>query len=138
MFYESYKLVRIFVFAKMKFVIHEVHVNIKTSETSSVLNITGILMVYCYVSIVIAIQLFVWSVVSWISNTLYTSKSFVFVFSCHIHLTSGSLYFSLYIGTAHYRILQFLVFFSFCLHDLLALYAPGCYITNFRWTQFST
>ena len=95
MFYESYKLVRIFVFAKMKFVIHEVHVNIKTSETSSVLNITGILMVYCYVSIVIAIQFFVWSVMLWISNTLYTSKFFVLVFGCHIYFTLGNLCFSL-------------------------------------------
>ena len=67
-------LVRIFAFAKMKFVIHEVDVNIRTSEIF-VLSITGILMVvYWYVSIIIALQVFVWSVVLWISDTLYTSK----------------------------------------------------------------
>ena len=30
--------------------------------------------VYYYVSIIIALQVFVWSVVLWISDTLYTSK----------------------------------------------------------------
>ena len=103
---------------------------------SSVLSITGILMVYCYVSVVIAILVFIWSVVLWISNTLYTSKSFVLVFGCHIYLTLGSLCFKLYIGTAHYSMLRLLVFFlSTCLHVLLSLCDPGCNITSFRWTQ---
>ena len=80
-----------------------------------------ILMVYCYVSIVITIQYFVWSVVLWISNTLYTSKFFVLVFGCHTYLTLGSLCFILYIGTAHYSILHFLVFFlSTCLATFFA------------------
>ena len=68
-------------------------------------------MVHCYVSIVITMRFFVWTVVLWISNTLYASKFFVLVFGCHIYLTLGSLCFILYIGTAHYSILQFLVFF---------------------------
>ena len=71
-------------------------------------------------SIVIATQLCVWSVVLWISNTLYSSKFFVLVFGCYIYLTLGSLCFSLYIGTAHYSIIQFSVFvylhvYMFCL-----------------------
>ena len=78
-------------------------------------------MVYCYVNIVIATQFFVWSVGLWISNTRYTSKFFVLVFGCHIFFVLGSLCFSLYIGTAHYSILQFSVFvyllvYMFCLH----------------------
>ena len=105
----------------------------------SVISITGILMVvYWYVSIVIALQVFVWSVVLWISDTLYTSKFFFLVFGWHIYLTLGSLCFSLYIGTTHYSILQFLVFIylsSTCLHVLLALCAPGCDTISFRWTQ---
>ena len=60
----------------------------------------------------------------WITNTLYTSKFFVLVFGCHIYFTLGSLCFSLYIGTAHYSILQFPVFvypivYMFCLHYVL-------------------
>ena len=57
----------------------------------------------------------------WISNTLYTSKFFVLVFDCHTYLTLGSLCFILYIGTAHYSILHFLVFFlSTCLATFFA------------------
>ena len=61
---------------------------------------------------------------------------FVLVFGCYIYLTLGSLCFSIDIGTAHYSILQFPVFFlSTCLHLLLVLCTPGCNITSFRWTQ---
>ena len=93
-------------------------------QASSVLSITGILTVYCHVSIVIAIQFFFWSVVLWISNTLYTSKFFVLIFGYHSYLTLGRLPLSLYISAAHYSILQFLVFFCplfymFCLHYVL-------------------
>ena len=112
---------------------------ISGDQKFSVLSITGILMVvYWYVSIVIALQVFVWSVVLWISDTLYTSKFFFLVFGWHIYLTLGSLCFSLYIGTTHHSILQFLVFIYFsstCLHVLLGLCAPGCNIISFRWTQ---
>ena len=96
------------------------------------------MVVYCYVSIVIALQFFDWSVVLWIGDTLYTNKFLVLVFGWHIYLTLGSLCFSLYIGTTHYSILQFLVFIylsSTCLHVLLALCAPGCNIVRLRWTQ---
>ena len=79
-----------------------------------------VLMVYCYVSIVITIQFFVWSVVLWIRNTLYTSKFFVLVFGCHIYLTLGSPCFILYIGTAHYSILQFCISLSTCLAAFFA------------------
>ena len=91
------------------------------------------MVVYCYDSNVIALQFFDWSVVLWISDTLYTSKFFVLVFGWHIYLTLGSLCFSLYIGTTHYSILQFLVFIylsSTCLHVLLGLCAPGCNIIS--------
>ena len=49
---------------------------------------------------------------------------FVLVFGYHIYLTLRDLCFSLYIGTAHYSILQFPVFFyslfyMFCLHYVL-------------------
>ena len=81
-------------------------------------------MVYYYVRIVIAIQGFVWSVVLWISNTLYTSKFFALVFGCYIYLTLGSLCFSLYINTAHYSILQLPVLayplaYMFCFYYVL-------------------
>ena len=95
---------------------------ISEHQTSSVLSITGISMVYCYVSIVIEIQFFVWSVVLGICNTLYTSNFFILVFGRRIYLTWGGLCFSLYIGTAYYSILQFPVFVLFymvCLHYVL-------------------
>ena len=123
MFSESYKLVSILFLLRWNLSFMKC-MWISGHQTSSVLSITGILLVYCYVSIVIAMQFLVWSVAFWISNTLYTSKFFVLVFFCHIYLTLGSLCFSLYIGTAHYSILQFHVFvyplvYMFCLHYVL-------------------
>ena len=123
MFSESYKLVSILFLLRWNLSFMKC-MWISGNQTSSVLSITGILLVYCYVSIVIAMQFLVWSVAFWISNTLYTSKFFVLVVFCHIYLTLGSLCFSLYIGTAHYSILQFLVFvypfvYMFCLHYVL-------------------
>ena len=65
----------------------------------------------------------------WISNTLY-NNFFILVFGCYIYLTLSSLCFSLYIGTAHYSILEFFIFVYPV--PLLALLAPGCNITSFR------
>ena len=107
----------------MKFAIHEVYVNIRTSGIFSFKyywNTYGILPCkHCYSN-----KVFFWSVVLWINNTLYTSKFFVLVFGYYTYLTLGRLPLSLYISAAHYSILQFLVFFCplfymFCLHYVL-------------------
>ena len=94
----------------MKFPIHEVYVNIRTSGIFSFKyywNTYGILPCkHCYSN-----KVFFWSVVLWINNTLYTSKFFVLVFGYYTYLTLGRLPLSLYISAAHYSILQFLVFF---------------------------
>ena len=119
MFYKSYIVDRILFLLRWNLSFMKC-MWISGHQTSSVLSITGILLVYCYVSIVIPIQFLVWSVVLWISNTLYTSKFFVLVFGCHIYLTLGSLCFSLFIGTAHYSILQVsCICLSTCLHVCL-------------------
>ena len=105
-------------------------------QTSSVLSITGILLVHCYVGIVVAIQFLVWSVVLWISDTLYISKFFClglwlpYSFDIRwpvlypVHWYSSLQYFTVSC-----------VYLSICLHVLLVLCAPGCNITRFRWTQ---
>ena len=69
----------------MKFAIHEVYVNIRTSDIFSFKyywhTYGRLLCKHCY-----SIQFFFRSVVQWISNTLYTSKFFVLVFGNQVDL----------------------------------------------------
>ena len=69
-------------------------------------------------------QLVLSGVLCWGLVTHFILVSFVFVFGCHIYVTLHGMCFSLYIGTAHYSILQFPVFVyplvnMFCSHYVL-------------------
>ena len=86
---------------------------------------------FYYVSIFIATVLS--GVLCWGLITHFILVRFVLVFDCHICLTLCGLYFSLYICTAHYSILQFPVFvyplvYMFCSHYVLQ-------VATFRWAQ---
>ena len=84
---------------------------------------------FCYVTIIIATVLS--GVLCWGLVSHFILVSFLFVFGCHIYLTLHGM---CWYCSLHYFTVS-CICLTTCLHVLLALCAPGCNITSFRWTQ---